>query len=438
MAKETKKDKKDVKVNIVDTRPCSVTLDIEVPHSDVLDETEKVFLQIQQQAQIPGFRAGKAPMDLVKQNYTNTAKEKVIQNLVQKTAFSSLEAKGISPVDHPQISELKFDFDRPFTYKLKSERHPEFKVKDYKGIKIKKEIREIAENRVNETLDSLRERNARLEPSMSEAASEKSYVLVDYQGMVDGKPAGDLNAKNQLIDLSAPQTLAGFKEILVGAKKGDEKESKINFPADHPQKAYAGKDVTFKIKVNDIKEKILPAGDDEFAKDLGLKDLAELKSKIKESLEAEEKKRQDSEVEKQIMEHLASANSFPVPDSLVESQLSSMLERMKNYMKYQGLPESEFEKNIDELRKKYRSEAEKNVKISYIFNAIVAEEKIEAAKEDIDAELERLKGSSQGRPEIAEKYFEKHKDSLISKIKEEKLIRFLLDNGKVKETKGDK
>lgn len=422
-----------VKVDVIDTKPTSVTLSIEIPQSEVASTTEKIFKDIQRVAQVPGFRQGKAPLDLVKKNYSSAAREKVIESLIQQTAYPSLKSKGIEPIDSPRIEDLSFDFEKPFSYKLRAEKHPEFKVKDYKDIKIKKEVQEITDEKVKENIEVLRERNARLEESKSGVVTDKDFVLVDYDASLNGEPLSDMKAKNQLIDLSAPQALAGFKEGLVGAKKGDEKEITVKFPEDYPNKKLAGKDVVFKVKVQDVKQKVLPPLDDELAKDVGLENVAALEAKVKETLQAEEKRRQDREVEKQVMDHLVAANVFPVPESLVEDQLNHLLERMAEYYHRQGLPSSAWEKNLPQWREKYKEEAERNVRLSYILNAIGKDEKIEVTDEDLAKEQDEVKKANAGKEADVEKYFTEHTNDIKSRMREEKIYKFLLDNAKIKE-----
>lgn len=425
--------KDDIKVNIVDQKPCSIVMSIEVPHPEVSEETERVYQDIQKVAQVPGFRAGKAPMDLVKKNYTSAAREKVIENLIRRTLFSSLKAHGIEPIDSPTINEMSFEFDRPFTYQVRAERHPEVKAKDYKGIKITKEIHPVTEARVKEQIEALRERNARLVESKSDTVNDKSFVTVDSECFKGTEPVNELKAKNQLIDLSSPQTIPGFKEGLVGAKKDEERDIKVKFPDEYPDKKIAGQEMNFKIKVLAIKEKELPALDDELAKDFGLKDLAELQTKVRESMEAEETKRQDQEVEKQIIDHLVKVNEFPVPDSLVEEQLNYLLKRMEDYLRRQGLSQEEWNKNIDRWREKYKPEAERNVRVSYILNGIADEEKLGVTDDDLKAERERMEKANPERAADVEKYFNEQKSRISANLKEEKIFKFLLDNAKVKE-----
>ncbi len=423
----------DIKINVKDTKPCAVTICVEVPAEDVKKETASVFDAILRTARVPGFRQGKAPMDMIRKNYTGAAREKVAENLVQSTVFAVLKEQGISPVDLPRVEEMDFDFDKPFSYTFSAERHPEFKVKDYKGIKITKEISPVSDERVVKMLNLLRERNARVAESAAEAAGKDSFVTVNYDASADGKKLEQLSARDYLIDLSSEQTLQGLREGLIGARKDEERSITVPFPAEHQNKRVAGKNVTFTVKVLGIKEKVIPALDDDFAKDMGVDDLEALRKKMRASLEAEETRRQNQEIEKQIIEYLLRSNSFPVPVSLVDEREKSLLERMENYLRQQGLPEPEARKHMEKAKETTRGEAENNIRLSYVLNAIAEAEKIEITEDELEAERQKIRSGNPGREKDAEKYFEEHKGSIKGNMKEEKLFKFLLDNAKVTE-----
>jgi len=421
------------KVAVVENTPCAILLSVEVPHSAVAKEIETVFGEIQKVAQIPGFRAGKAPQDMVKKSFEGKAREKVIENLIHKTAFDALKSQGVDPIDMPSIDKVTFDFDKPFQYVLKAERHPEFKVKDYKNIKIIRTIAPVTDAKIKENINALRERNACLEPSASDTVAPAHVVTIDYECTADGQPLSDMKTKNFVMDLSAAQMIPGLKEGLIGAKKGAVTEVPVTFPGDYPAKNLAGKKVIFLVSVLEIKEKVLPALDDEFARDLGLEKLADLEGKLKESLEGEEKKRQDQDVEKQIIAHLVEKNNFPVPESLVEGQLTHMWNRTLDYFKRRGVQQQNLDKEKVEWRKKYRTEAENNVRLSYVLSAVATAEKLDVTDADIDQERTRMLTENIGREQEAEKYFEENKDAIRASLKEEKIFAYLLSNAAVKE-----
>ncbi len=422
-----------IKVSVVDSKPCSIILDIEIPFTEVSATTERIYEQIRRSAQIPGFRAGKAPMDMIKKNYQAACREKVVEDLIQRSIVPAFKKQGIEPVAYPSVEDVKFEFDKAFSYKLTVEQHPTVKVKDYKGIKVTKDIEPVTDKKVSEAVETLRERNSRLADSTVAVAGEKNLLMADYTASCDGVEIKEMKADNQLIDLSVPQMMPGLKEGLLGMAKGDSKAITVPFPADHPNKKLAGKNVVFNVTVKEIKEKLLPELNDELAKDMGLTTLAELQTKVKESLETEENRRQKHTVEKQLIDSLLASNKFDVPNTLVEDQLGRIMENAAKYFKEHGLPEDAYTKKMEEEKDKYKVEAERNVRLSYIFNAIIEEEKLSVTEEDMAAEKQKMLTGNPGKEKEVEKYLKENEDKIKSYLKEEKLFKYLETNAKVKE-----
>ena len=217
----------------------------------------------------------------------------------------------------------------------------------------------------------------------------------------------------------------------------NKKDIEIEYPKDYPNKTLAEKKVVFKTTVNEIKEKELPTLNDDFAKDMGLENLDELKKRIKESLEQEEIRRQNSEEEKQIVESLLDKNKFDVPETIVANQKQYLINRMKDYMKRQGVGEDFIAKQVESSDKKYTEEAEKNVRLSYILNGIYTQEKLEVSEEELLKDKQKMLDSNPSRKDDVEKYFKENKDSIMAALKEEKIFKFLISNAKIMETEKD-
>ncbi len=424
----------DFKSSVVDKKLCSITMEVEVSPETAGKEIDTAFDQLQRQARLDGFRQGKAPINMIKDKYSKEAKDKALENIVKGTVFSALEKESFAPIDFPVIDEFDYEVGQALKYRFTAECHPKIEVKDYKGIPVKKEIFKVTDASLGQSLDALRERNAKLVPSASGTVTEKSFVAVDYDAIdPEGKPLPEITAKNHMLDLGSDNTVKGFQTALKGAKAGDEKDAKVEYPADYPNKTLAGKTITFKTKVVEIKEKELPELNDDFAKDMGTENLEDLKSKVKEAIESEEKRRQDTDVEKQVVEFLVEKNKFEVPQSLVAYQKENLIKRMKDYLQNQGAPKEYVEKQAELGDAKFQEEAEKNVRLSYILNAIYTNENLAVTDADIEAEKNKMKSSNPGREEAVDKYFSEKKEDLMLSLKESKLFKFLLDNAKIKE-----
>lgn len=430
MAQETKTI--DFKSTVVDRKPCSITIDVEVAENVASGEIENSFNQIQKYAKVDGFRQGKVPMSIVKQKFLDQAKDKAVENIVRRTVLNALDKENFTLIDFPTVDEFDYNLGQVLKYRFFAQCHPKVELKEYKGIPIKKEIFNIREANLIQSLDALRERNARLVQSKSDEVKKDSFVNVDYNAFdSEGNLLPEITAKGHMLDLCSENTLTGFKDALVGAKIGEERDTKIEYPADYPNKTLAGKRISFKVKVIEIKEKQLPELNDDFAKDMGTENLEDLKNKVKENMEAQEKRRQDVDVEKQIMDYLLEKNIFEVPFLLVEEQKNTLIDRMKSYMRNQGAPKDYIEKQVELGAEGSLKEAQSNVRLSYILNAISKAENLAVTDVDIEAEKNKMKASSQVRKSDVDKYFIENKENIMISLKEQKLFNFLIENAKI-------
>jgi len=432
MAQEAKKI--DFKSAVANKKLCSITIDVEVSPETAAKEIESAYGLIQKQAKLDGFRQGKTPIEVIKEKFSKEAKDRAVENIVKATVFDALSKENFTPIDFPVVDEFDYELGQVFKYRFTAECHPVIEVKDYKEIPVKKEIFKVTEESLTQSLDALRDRNAKLAPSKTGVVKEDSFVSVDYDAFdKNGKAVEGITAKNHLLDLGSQDTVKGFQKALKGAKIGDEKDAKVEYPTDYPNKTLAGQTITFKTKVIEIKEKELPELNDDFAKDLGAENLEDLKKKVAEAIGSEEKRRQEMDVEKQVMDHLLSKNKFEVPKSLVDGQKQTLVERMSNYMKEQGAPEEYIKKQAELGDKKFEEEAERTVRLSYILNAIFAKESLAVTDADVDAEKKKMLEANPQREAAVNKYFDEKKDSIMISLKEEKLFKFLLDSAKISE-----
>jgi trigger factor len=427
----------DFQSKVVEKKPCAITIEVEIAPAQTDVELANVYQSIQQSAKVAGFRVGKVPMDIIKKDYSDVAKEKLIENMIKKTVFSALEKENFAPIDMPVINNIDYDFGKPLKYTFKAECQPEVTIKDYKEIKVKKEKYKVTDKNIDENINNLLDRNAKLVVSKDEVVKKDSFVVVSYEGFCDGKALENIKAKEHMLDLGSDQTLKGFKDGLKGLKKGESKDIEIEYPKDYPNKTLAEKKVVFKTTVNEIKEKELPVLNDDFAKDMGLENLDELKKRIKESLEQEELRRQKNEEEKQIVESLLDKNKFDVPETIVANQKQYLIKRMSDYMKRQGVSDDFIAKQVESSDAKYAEEAEKNVRLSYILNGIYTQEKLEVTEADLLADKQKMLDSNPTRKDDVEKYFNENKENISAALKEEKIFKFLVDNAKITETEKD-
>ncbi|HAM38530.1 MAG TPA: trigger factor [Elusimicrobia bacterium] len=408
------------KIDVLDKKGCTTEIKVEIPPEKVKEETESVFVDIQKNASINGFRKGHAPMDFVKREYEKTALDKAIRNLMSDSVEKIIKEKEFHPIVSPIIEPLDYQEGKPLSFKMKVEQSPEFEVKDYKKIKVTKKVKKITNKEIDDVVKNLQDRQATLEDAGDVVIEPHHFLVADYEGTIDGKKM-DKPAMDQIIDLSHKSLPEGFASGLVGLKAGDSKTIDTKFE---------DKKATFNIKVKSIKKKIVKEIDDEFAKDMGHENINQLREKIKEELVKAEEEKTRQEMENQIVESLLKSNNFDIPESLVEDEINRSIEKTKQYLvSNRSFNEEEFKKSIPAMRDKYKVEAEKTVRVSFILSRIAKDENVDVTLEEINKKIEEMSG---GDKKVSENYGKYH-DYISLQIKERKLFDLLLNNAKIKE-----
>ena len=425
----------DAKVKVVKEEPVEITFSVELPKEEVVKETNAVFQSIQSRASLPGFRTGKAPMDLVRKNFTERAQQTVLENLIGRAAAQVIRERKLQTVDSPKIEKVDFAFDKPLAFIMRVEKDPEVKAKDYKGIKVQRKTVEVTQENITKALEELRERNAPLVASTATKIEKTHFPVIDFEGRIEGKTFPGGSAKDYLLDMAQPQTIEGFTDGLLGATLNEKRAVTVTFPADYSHKEWAGKQAVFDVTVKEIKERKLPALDDEFAKDLGMASLAELQAKIRESMEKEENARADKEMEDQIFQALIDANNFPVPPTLVADHTERLAQRRLDLLQRQGLIRKDDAQAIATVREQSKPKAERDVRLSYLLKAIAAQEKLEATEADVNDLKKKALEENKDKTEAVQNYFREKDISIRASLTEGKVLEFLKNNAKVKAVK---
>ena len=395
---------------------CVVLFSVEVPAAKAQDETHNLLVRIQQRAKVPGFRPGKAPLDVVKKQFSGHAREEVVDELIRRHVPEALRELALKPVAVPAVENVSYEEGKPVRFDVRVEVAPEVAPKDYLKIPVQRKNYPVTEEMLAKRLEELREANARLDRAEDEAVGKSHYVVIDYAGFSGGKPLPDAKGDAELVDMSSEQTLAGLAEGLVGLKRGESKEIPVKL---------RGKDANLKVSVKEIKKKMLPALDAEFSKDLGFASLDELKAKLKAVMDEEGRAKTDREVTEQIEAALLKANRIPLPPSLVEAQLEHRLEQFARQLL--GPSKKWPEKQLEELKAKLRPQAENDVRLSYLLPAIAEKEKIAALEEDIASELEKSLGGAadDAKKDELRKLFSERKEAVAGMIRERKTLALL-------------
>lgn len=406
---------------------CVVSLDIQVPKESVDKAFEEVYGDITKVANLPGFRVGKVPKDLVKKHYSKDARDEVLKRLIPEAYRMALKEHDIRPAGLPSISDVNFEEGKLLSFKARIDTRPDFKLKDYKGLKIERKVVEVKPEDIQKTLDSAREMNAKYLPADERPVQMGDYVVVDLECVVDGKPAHK-KRENMWIAIEKESLIPGLAEKMVGMKKDEARDITATLPEKYPDKALAGKSAAYHILLKGIKVRKLPDIDDEFAKDLGRENLETLKNDIAKELETRMKAEAEVEAENGILNKLIDDNAFPVPQNFVKRQLEFMVENAKRRLEEKGFKREELNKKDEEFRGKFKDEAVRQVRLLFILDEIAAVEGIKATDEDIAASYKAIAAQANKPENEIREYYEKEDlvDNLLNKIREEKTIAFLL------------
>lgn len=419
----------EVKAKELNKEGCRVNLSVEASPELITKAFQNAAVQVQSRAQMQGFRAGKVPLDLVKQNFAGHIKERALDLAIKSAIASALEQSKLNPVAVPSLTKADFSTfneGQAFSFELAVDVAPEFDVKDYKGIPVTKKAETATEEEVKAQLDRILQANARLESAPEGAVvDDKVYAVVQYKGKRNGTDDYKLSAESELIDMAAPQTMPELAKAVLGMKKGESKDFETK----------EGEDIlSFHVTLDDIKTKIVPNLDDSFAKDMGFETLDELKKRVQEGLNAEAKENSARDFTRQIEDHLVKMNNFPLPQTLVEEYTDNSLNNFVRNVT-QLKPEQLSEEQRKSFEERIRPTVEKDLRIGYIIHAIAKKENLQATEADWQAELDKSLTANAKTKEDEKKiraFFEERKDHILATLNERKVFDFLKKEAVVK------
>ena len=427
-----------MQVTVETVNPVTKKVFIEIPAERVDAEIEKTYANIQKRAKLQGFRPGKAPMNLIKRTYSDAMRDEVMRRFFEQTLFKALDEHKIEPIDTPAVESDPLEQGTPFKYRAVVEIMPEILLSDYTGLEVKKEKFVLNQESIEGEIKRMQENMAQLVPLDENAAVEEGNIVsMDYDFSVEGFSGESSNAQDAELEVGAKRMPEGFEEQLIGMKCGESKTITITLPEGYRTKEAAGKPGVFIVTIKEIKRKELPELNDEFAQQFGeYETMEQLRAKMTEYLEKQETERIENELKERVIQALIEKNPLDVPQSMVKRQLEHMLENLKNRLKGQRMSLEMMGLDEDGFRLRFRDSAEDKVKGGLLLMALVEKENVTATDEDLQARFEQI---ANGNPEMLARvkdYYQANKNaqhSLTSEIKEDKAIRFLIDNAVVTE-----
>lgn len=416
-----------MKTKIQNLPNSEVELEIEVFPEEMEEYLNSAARNISKEINIPGFRPGRAPKDIVEREIGQSKLwEKAAALAIPRVYVKTLLKHNIEAIGQPQITLLKLAPGNPFVFKAKVAILPTIELADYSKIRIKKRKIEVKPEEVEKTLRSLQASRVRTQ-RVNRPAQKNDLVEIDFKTYLNKIPIEKGESKNHPLVIGQGYFVSGFEDKLIGMKEGDQKEFSLHFPKGYHDKMLRDKDVDFKVKMKKVKERILPEINDQFARSLGkFNDLADLRKKLAENLRLEAETKEQERFEMEIMDKIAEKTKVEIPEVLIKGEIEKMLNELRDLVKAQG---AEFDKYLEsikkteeDLRRDFRERATKRVKIGLILREIAKKEKIKVSEKEVQAEIERTLVAYQYDKEMMKKIqSEEYKD----------YVRVLLQNRKV-------
>ena len=413
-------------------------LTVEVAAEELDKAIDRAYNKSKNKFNIPGFRKGKAPKNIIEKMYgPEIFYEDAANDLIEKEYEKAYDECGEDIVSSPEIEVVEIEKGKPFVFTATVALKPEIKLGKYKGVKIEKVETEVTDEEVDAAIERERENSART-VAVDRPVKDKDLTVIDFEGFVDGKAFEGGKGENYPLTIGSGVFIPGFEEQLIGAKKGEEVEVKVTFPEDYQAEELKGKDAVFKCKVNEIKEKELPELDDEFASEVSEYDtFAEYKEATKKNLS--EKKAEDAKTikEDRVIEAIVEASEINIPEAMLETEKRQMVQDFAQRIQSQGLSMEQYAKftgtTVESLIEQAGPSAEKRIKSRLVVENIVKAEKIEVSEEEYEKELARLAESYQMEIDKLKEMVAGN-EKAIEQIKEDlamqKAIDFVVSNAK--------
>ena len=428
-----------MQVNIEDKSSVKKSINVEIPHEDVKKELDKAYNELKKTAVIKGFRKGKAPRKVLEAKFKKDVHSDIVPRLIQDSFSKVLEDNDFKIVGGPKVDPPELDPEKSYIFDIVIEVKPEIEDIEFKGVDIKKTMHKINEDEVEAQIQMIRKTMAKKETVTEERpVKEDDFVLIDYQGFVDGKPFDKTpEIENYVMAIGSDIMPKEFTEKLIGAIPEQELEIEVVYADDAPNKELAGKTITYKVLLKEIQEEILPPVDDNLAKELGdIKDLEDLKDKIRTNLTQGYERRIQQEMDEQVFEFFAEKYKFEVPEALVEAELNGIVAEAEQAYAQNNVSLEDAGLSPDFLRNQYRDVAEKQAKRHLILEKIVDQENLELTEEELERSFEET-ALNMGATADAIKGMFKANEQQFGFYKqvqlEKKVLKMIMDNGNITE-----
>ncbi len=412
-----------------------VELQVECPEEQVAEALDRAYRKIVRQVSIPGFRKGKVPRQILEMRYgVEVLYDDAIDFLLPQVYQAALDEAAVEPIDRPEVEVVDFASGKPAVFKFVVQGPPEVELGEYKGVEVEAVSFPVEEEDVDQVLAQMQEQHARLVESPNNVVAEGDFVNLAYEGSIDGEPFAGGKADNYTLEIGSNTFIPGFEEQLVGLQQGETAEINVVFPEDYHNEELAGKPAVFKVEIKDIKQKEVPALDDDFAAEVSeFSTLEELRADIKNKLQESAAQRERDALEDRVIDAVVANATVDIPEVLIAREIDEMVEELVFSLTRQGFPE-EFAREyisgrLDTIKEDYREGAEKRVKTRLVLEKIKEVEAVTVSEDEFEAKLQEMADFYQQELEEIRKTLTEQGslELLRQNIANEKVIRLLVD-----------
>ena len=430
-----------MQVTVEDLSSVKKILHIEIPKDKVTSELDAYYQNLKKTAKVKGFRPGKTPRSVLKRMFKKDVHADVSSKLIQNSFLDAIKETELNIVGNPKVDPPGLEENGPYKYDATIEVSPKIEDIDFKGLALKKTLYKISDEEVNAQLKMLQKSLAQQKTVEEDRPiKENDFALIDYEGFKDGKPYSETQkTENFTMKIGSGQILKEFDAGIIGMKPSETREVKVTFPKDYFNEKLAGLDITFNIKLNEIREEILPEIDDELAKNLGnIKTLDELKKTITDNLQQGYEKRVEQEINEQIFKDLIAKSDFEVPDTMVDYELEGIVNEAERSFASRNVSMEDMGLTREGIAEKYRDTALKQVKRHLILSKLIEQEKLTLSDEDLENGFKEMADNFNQPVEEIKSFYNQNKDKVEffkHTLLEKQAIRLIIDNGTVKNVK---
>ncbi len=419
----------------------TVEITVEAANEKVKKGLEAAYKDVAKKVNLPGFRKGKVPKPVLLNNFgkeffLEEAANQILPELYEEV-LNTIEEENL-PLGKPEIEIVQLEEDKEFIFKIKADAKPQFDLGQYKDIELDKVAVEVTEEEIAAELKELQEKHSALEKVAEDKKVENGHtILLNFKGMLDKVPFEGGTAEDYSLEIGSGSFIPGFEEQLEGMALNEEKTIKVTFPEEYHSPDLAGQEAEFEVKITEIREKILPQLDDEFADNVSeFSTLAEFKEDLKKNLLEFKESKAEADLKAQAVEKAAANFEIEIPQAMIDTQIDSFIQNMEMNMARQGLSLSQYleytNDTIDNLRSKYQADAEQVVKNTLVLEAIAKHENIEISDEDMEAEFAKLAEMYKKEVKEIKELLEAtgESENMINSMKADKAVDFIIANSK--------